>query len=254
MRELNEWGREALEVNDAILRAVPGDEVAAVHRARCLRVLGGFSDAVETLDGVLTDHPENSVAVSQRRKARQQLEAARRARQLFTEDPKRLFESVETAKRAERDHYFQIEARRILARSSYEASGATASSLAAACALGAAQRKGRDLDGALQTYRWAWHQDDSHRTNAIAYIGLAGVLRDLGRLTDSEALHRAVLRADHRNRHAMRGLAGVLMDLAEKRGKRDVLPEVSRLLTAIRASGDQDPILAAMYGRLKSLS
>ncbi|MEA2302555.1 MAG: hypothetical protein QOE44_3090, partial [Solirubrobacteraceae bacterium] len=41
---------------------------------------------------------------------------------------------------------------------------------------------GGDLEGALNTYGWAREQDDSPRTNPMAHVGLAAVLRERGRL------------------------------------------------------------------------
>lgn len=123
----------------------------------------------------------------------------------------------------------------------------------AACALGAAQRHARDHDGALNSYRWAWQQDDSPKSNAMAHVGLAGVLRDLGRLNEAERILRGALAADRRNNFARVGLAAVLMDLVEKEGDRDKLKEAGKLLDAAGASGRQDAALSAARGRLKSL-
>ncbi|MGH2918684.1 MAG: tetratricopeptide repeat protein [Solirubrobacteraceae bacterium] len=193
----------------------------------------------------LEKRPENSVARSQAAKTTTRLRSRRRAEQLLADDPGALFEAVERAKQQERDYEFQIEGRRLLARRDRTTQGA--------CALGAAQRRGRDLDGALNSYRWALQQDDSPRSNAMAHVGLAAALRELGRLADAEEILRSVLAADRRKHFAGVALAAVLMDRVEKRGDRDKLGEARRLLDSAWAASHRDAAINAAYGRLKSL-
>jgi tetratricopeptide (TPR) repeat protein len=246
LQELDEWSEEALAANDAILLIEPEDEAAGVRRARCLRALGRLDESLETLESILRRKPASMVARSQAEKTRRWLAARRRAEDLLAETPSRLIEAVERAKEDERDIQFQIEARRLLARRE--------PTIEAACALAAAQRRGGDLEGALNTYGWAREQDDSPRTNPMAHVGLAAVLRERGRRNDAEKILRAVLAVRPRDRFAEVGLAAVLMDRAEKRGAEDHLAEAKRLLDAAWAAGDPDAALRAAYGRLKAIS
>jgi CBS-domain-containing membrane protein len=164
---------------------------------------------------------------------------------LLAQSPQKLFDAVEQAKRNERDHKFQIEGRRLLASRDQ--------TIEAVCALGAAQRRDRDLDGALNTYRWALDCDDSPASNPMTHIGLAGVLRDLGRLADAERMLRDVRVADRRNHFAAVALSAVLMDRAEKLGERDGLREARQLLGTAWAAGIRDVAIKSAYGRLQSL-
>ena len=240
------WDAEALAVNEAILSADPGDQTATVRRARCLRALGRLDEAVAGLQRLVADHPENAVAKSQLTKIRRRLDARTRAEALIAVDRSELFDAAERAKAARRDHDFQIEARRLLARRERTP--------AAACALAAAQRAGGELDAALVTYRWAWAQDDSPRTNPMAYVGLAALLRELDRLGEAEKLLRGVLAVDPRDSYARRTLAAVLMDRAERRGDVGRLDEAKRLLDAEWRTTARDQELKAAYGRLRGLS
>jgi tetratricopeptide (TPR) repeat protein len=157
-----------------------------------------------------------------------------------------LFEALEAAKEAERDLEFQVEGRRLLARRQR--------TTMAACALAAAQRRAGDLEGALNTYRWAWEQDDSPERNSMAHVGLAAVLRDLDRLGDAEAILREVMRVQPSNRFACLGLAAVLLDRVERRGERHHVVEAKRLLDGVWALGARDAPVKAAYGRLRSLT
>lgn len=246
MQAVGDWSEAALAINDAVLQADPHDEAAVVRRARCLRALGRLEESLVVLEALVEKRPDNSVAKSQADKTRRRLDTKKRAEQLSAEDPGRLFDALERAKQQERDHEFRIEGRRLLARRDRTTQ--------AACALGAAQRRGRDLEGALNTYRWAWQQDDSPYTNAMAHVGLAAVLRELGRLADAEKILRGVRAADRRNHFASVTLAAVLMDRVERHGDRDGLAEAGQLLDAAWASGTRDAAISAAYGRLKSLA
>ncbi len=245
LQERGEWSAAALAINEAILRANPEDEAAAVARARCLRALGRLQESLTALEELIERRPDNSVAKSQAQKTRRRLKARERAEKMLAENPRTLFDALEQAKGQERDYEFQVEGRRLLARRDRTTE--------AACALGAAQRRGRDLEGALNTYRWAWQQDDSARSNAMAHVGLAAVLRELGRFTEAEKILRGVLDADRRDRFACIGLAAVLMDRVEQQGHRAKLAEAKRLLDAAFAAGARDAAIDAAYGRLRSL-
>ena len=245
MQAGGDWGEVALACNEAILRLDPSDQAAVVRRARCLLAMGRPEEAVESLEALVKHHPDNTVAKAQAGKARRRLQAKSRAVRLFAENPAALLSEVERAKAAARDHEFQVEARRLLARRDRTPQ--------AACALGAAQRRGRDLEGALNTYRWALQQDDGPRTNAMAHVGLAGVLRDLDRLAEAEKLLRTVLAVDDRNGHALLGLAAVLMDRAQRRGDIDALSEARRLHDKAFGLGLRGAEIDAVSGRLRSL-
>lgn len=246
MQELGEWGAEALAVNEAILCAQPDDLPAQIRRGRCLRALGRIEDAQAVFDVLLGTHPRDSVVRSQHAKTVRLAKACRRAQQLMSRDPAELFNAVEQAQRSERDVDFQVEGRRLPARRDR--------SVEAACALGAAQRRARDRDGALNTYRWAASQVGSGRGRAMASVGLAAVLRDLRRLNDAEQLLRDVLATDARNTYALLGLAGVLMDRIEHQGKRDLGSEVKRILDALYARGARDEPVKLASRRLESLT
>jgi tetratricopeptide (TPR) repeat protein len=245
MQERGEWGAPALTVYDAILAANPDDEAATVGRARCLRALGRLEESLAALEALSRARPENGVARSQAAKTRRRLRAKERAEQLLADDPAKLFDALERAKREEHKYDFQIEGRRLLARRDRTSK--------AACALGAAQRRGRDLEGALNTYRWAWQQDDSPTSNAIAHVGLAAVLRDVGQLSDAERILRGVRDADRRNHYAGITLAAVLMDRVENQGHREKLAEAKQLLDAAWVAGTRGVVIDAAYGRLRSL-
>lgn len=245
MQDLGEWTMEALAINDAILETDPSDESAAVRRARCLRAIGRLEEALATLEALVERSPSNSVARSQAQRTRRRLKARRDAEQLFADDPDRLSEAVEAAKAGERAHDFQIEARRLFARRDRTTE--------AACALAAAQRHGRDLEGALNSYRWAWRQDGSPRTNAMAHVGLAGVLRDLRRHAEAEKILRGVLAVHPRDNHARSTLVAVLLDRFEHGRDPELLVEAKRLLDGVWASGDRGPLVRAAYRRLESL-
>jgi tetratricopeptide (TPR) repeat protein len=243
-REMQELA-EALAVNDTILSTHPDDLAAQIRRGRCLRALGRIEDAQTVFDVLLGTHPRDSVVRSQHDKTLRLAKARRRAEQLMSRGPAELFDALEQAKRSEREVDFQIEGRRLLARHD--------GTVEAACALGAAQRRARDRDGALNTYRWAANQGKSGRGRAMASVGLAGVLRDLRRLNDAEQLLRDVLATDTRNTFASLGLAGVLMDRIEYQGQRDLGSEVKRMLDALYARGARDEPVKLAYQRLKSL-
>jgi tetratricopeptide (TPR) repeat protein len=246
MQDSGEWTEAALAVYDAMLHADPSDEAAAVGRARCLRALGRLREALDCLDQLVARHPENAVARSQAEKTRRRLKARERAEGLLADDATRLFDAAERAKEAERDFDFQIEARRLLSRRD--------GSVEAACALGAAQRRGRDVEGALNTYRAALATDDSLPSNAMGHVGLAAVLRELGRLTEAEQMLRAVLAVDRRDGFAQITLAATLMDRAEKQGARSRLAEAKRLLDTAYAAGERGKAISSAYGRLRSLA
>ena len=229
MQDQGEWTEEALAVNEAILRSDPADEAAVIRRGRCLRALGRLDEALRCLDWLVAEHPENSVARSQVDKTRRRLNARKRAETLLARDPTKLFDAAERAKDAERDHEFQIEARRLLAQRDR--------TVKADCALGAAQRGARDLEGALNTYRSALEHDGSPASNAMAHVGLAAVLRDLGRLTDAEQMLRRVLDVNRHNSYAQVTLSATLMDRAEKQGARGHLTEARQLLDAAYGGG-----------------
>lgn len=245
MQERGEWGAAALAVYDAILAANPNDEAAVVGRARCLRALGRLEESLSALEALSRAQPDNGVAKSQADKTRRRLRAREQAEQLLADDPGKLFDALERAKHQEHKYDFQIEGRRLLARRDRTSE--------AACALGAAQRRGRDLEGALNTYRWAWRQDDSPSSNAMAHVGLAAVLRELGQLSDAEKILRGVRAVDRRNHYAGVTLAAVLMDRVEKQGQREKLAEAEQLLAAAWAAGTRDGAIKAAYGRLRSL-
>lgn len=245
MQHRGEWGEDALACNDAILARDPADAAATIRRARCLRALGRLDEAPAGLDALIDQDPSNSVAASQAAKTRRRLHARARAERLLATGATELFDAVELAKRAERDHDFQIEGRRLLARRDR--------TIEAACALGAAQHRGDDLAGALNTYRWAWQQHESADTSAMALVAFAGVLRDLHRLSDAEGLLRAALRVRPRDDFAQLALAAVLMDRAEHRGARDTLTQARRLLDRAWAAGTRGAAISAAYGRLRSL-
>ena len=161
--------------------------------------------------------PDNGVARSQATKTKRQLDAKSRAELLLAKDPEALIDALERAKQQERDHKFQVEGRRLLARRDR--------TIEAACALGAAQRRDRDLDGALNTYRWAVEKNRSPASNPMTHVGLSAVLRDLGRLAEAEKILREVRAANRTNHFAGITLAAVLMDRAEHRGDRSGLGE-----------------------------
>jgi tetratricopeptide (TPR) repeat protein len=246
MQELGEWNAAALAVNDAILAADANDEAALVRRGRCLRALGRVQEALALFEALAAARPADSVVRSQHAKTARLDRARRRAEQLMSADPRKLFDELEGAKNAERDLDFQIEGRRLLARRDR--------TIEAACALAAAQRRARDLDGALNTYRWAWRQDGSPRSNAMAHTGLAAVLRDLKRLAEAERILRGVLAVNERDAFARLGLAGVLMDRVEHQGQRGLVTEIKRLLDAVWARGTRDTAVQAAYHRLASLT
>lgn len=245
MQERGEWGAAALAVYDALVAADPDDEAAAVGRARCLRALGRLEESLAALEALSRARPDNGVAKSQADRTRRRLRAKERAEQLLVTDPSKLFNALERAKQQEREYDFQIEGRRLLARRDRTSE--------AACALGAAQRRGRDLEGALNTYRWAWRQDESPSSNAMAHVGLAAVLRELGQLSDAEKILRGVRAAAPRDHYASVTLAAVLMDRVEKQGHREKLAEAEQLLAAAWAEGTRDGVIKAAYGRLRSL-
>jgi tetratricopeptide (TPR) repeat protein len=245
MSDQNDWGEGALALYESILQADPKDEAAAVGRARCLRALGRLEESFAVLVTLMKERPDNPAARSQATKTKRHLDAKTRAEHLLAKDPKALFDALERAKQQERDHKFQVEGRRLLARRDR--------TIEAACALGAAQRRDRDLDGALNTYRWAVKQNGSPESNPMTHVGLSGVLRDLGRLADAEEILREVRAANRNDHFAGITLAAVLMDRAEHRGDRRGLGEARQLLGAAWAAGARDGVIKAAFGRLKSL-
>jgi thioredoxin-like negative regulator of GroEL len=131
MSDQHDWGEGALALYEAILQVDPEDEAAAVGRARCLRALGRLESRWRSFETLMKERPDNPVARSQASKTKRHLDARSRAERLLAKDPQEVFDALERAKRQERDHKFQVEGRRLLARRDR--------TIEAACALGAAQ-------------------------------------------------------------------------------------------------------------------
>jgi hypothetical protein len=143
LQRAEEWGTAALSVNQRLFDLMPDDEAAAVRLARCYRGLGRLDEAAATLVRTLAAHADYHVARSQLKKTMRRRDARHRAEALLARGLTVLFAELEAAKRSERDHDFQVEGRRLIARRER--------SIEAACALGAAQRRAQDVDGAQNT-------------------------------------------------------------------------------------------------------
>lgn len=243
LEDRGEWGKDALAIYEAILKLAPGDVPASNAKGRCLIAVGRLEDAESWFEGVVATDPDNRVAVSQLDKLKKRLSALRRAE--ASNENGRLFKEVEEAKAKRGDLLFQVEGRRLLAREDPRNPRAVA-------ALGAAMRRNGDSEAALQVYRYALQLDESPRSNSMAHVGLAGVLRDLGLLSEADKRLQAVLREQPDNPYALITLAAVLMDKAE-RGQSAALVEARNRLGRLWAHGVRDAEVQAAYRRLKAL-
>jgi tetratricopeptide (TPR) repeat protein len=193
LEHADDWGPQALSVNEALLELAPDDQPAAIRASRCLRALGRLDEAAALLVGVLVSHRGNAVARTQLTLTMSRREAKLQAEELDAKGEGHLAVALEIALDEDEDHDLQIEGRRLLA--------GRERSVAAACALGAAQRAARDHSGARHSLCWALAlAGDDRRAAAPAHAGLAHVLMDQGELrTDLAPLReaRTLLRDAH---------------------------------------------------------
>lgn len=244
-QDRGEWGAQALAANEALLAADPADESAAVRMGRCLRATGRLDEAAACYVGVAAQDRGNTVARSQLRATITLRKSRQRAEAIDAEGAGALREALDAARDAGRDFGLQVEGRRLIAERE--------ATPAAVCALGAAQRRGADPDGARNTYRWALELDDDPASNPAAFTGLAAVLRDGGQWGEAEDLLEQVLAVRPDDRFARLALAAVYMDVAERRGDQGRLELSRRLLKALWAQGARDDGVAAAFARLRSL-
>jgi tetratricopeptide (TPR) repeat protein len=168
-----------------------------------------------------------------------------RAQRLFADDPWALREIADADRDADADHPFQVEARWVLAANE-------PGSVAALCALGAAQRHDGEPYVAWETYDRAWALERSASDTAMVQVGRAGVLRELGRAAEAAALYDTVLAAHPHDTYALLGYAALRLDDVEQRGAgQRALDEAHALLRRIR--GERGPREWAVYRRYKRL-
>jgi tetratricopeptide (TPR) repeat protein len=213
---------------------------------RCLAALGRFDEAERAFEDARAADPSNPVAASQLTALRRRMRFRERAERLLADDPDALFAAVEDARRKEADTGFQVEGRRLLARREPD-------NVAAVCALGAAQRRAGDLEGALNTYDHAWTLERSARDTAMTRVGRAAVLRELDRPDDARALYDAVLATRPDDAYALTGRAALYLDDVAKRGAGErALERAKALIDAIK--GEWTSEVHAVHGRWRSLS
>lgn len=234
---------ETLQLTRQLIEASPDHAYAHVVASRCLEGQGAFDKAAHHLDHVLRVDPGHSVARNRRAALEHKLEHQNRARRLFSAGPGQLKDALDRARAAERDFDFQVEGRRLLAR--HEKTPPSA------CAFGAALRhRGNpdDLETALVAYDYAIKLDPSRASNAPSYVGRAAVLRDLRRLTESEQLYREVLVTNPDDKHAIAGLAAVLLDRYETERDAALLDAADTLVKQLPPTA-----FGRLYGRLRRL-
>lgn len=229
-----------LALAEQVIREDPSDLSALVIASRCSEAGGDLHAAAAQLETVLARDPRHVVACNRRERLRKQIHERNRAEMLLAAGRDRLIIEAERAKSEERDIDFQIEARRLLAR--------TDATPAAWCALGAALRRRRDYGGALRAYGEARQMADSAQENPMAYTGLAAVMRDLRRRSESEALAQQVLEHHPRSPWALKVLAGLGMDIVEAGGDRTRLDEVQKIIDQLPVSERHE-----LHARLASL-
>jgi tetratricopeptide (TPR) repeat protein len=232
---------ETLKLAEEALAGDPTDAFARVVCSRCLEATGRLQEAVSQLEAVIERDADDSVARNRRSNLLKQIAAHERAQRILAEHGSDgLLTAANDAKAAEREVDFQVEARRLLV--------ADEGTIPALCALGAALRQRRDYGAALLAYGDARGLEDSPQTNAMTWVGLAGVLRDLRRLGEAEDLARQVLTVDSRDAHVRAVLAAICMDDYEQHHDPTRLDESEALIRQLR--GD---VHFSMKGRLDAL-
>jgi tetratricopeptide (TPR) repeat protein len=245
--EHGDLSTRTLVLLEALIEQCPTEIAWPNARGRCLVALGRFEEAEQAFLNAGADGSSNPVATSQLKKLRRRMRQRERAERLLATSPGALLAAVADAKRRGSDADFEVEGRRLLARRDPE-------NVAAVCALGAAQRRAQDHEGALNTYHFAMTLNHAPHTAAMARVGLAAVLRDLDRRPDAHRLCTEVLTTNPNNRHALLGLAALHLDTADADRDTSALAEAKRLLDKVWSLGERSSELKDAYHRYDALS
>ena len=244
-----EWGVATLELFQQLAKRAPQDAANWIGMARCYEALGELDKAAGLYAALLRRSSGHDVAASRQLALKRRIFARDHASRIKQEEESDVLRAKLDASDPPpfRHPMLRAEALRLLVADAPE-------DVKTLSELGGALRHAGDAAGAIQVYHRALDLDASPSSNAAAHVGLAAVLRDLGRLDEAEQTYNVVLHARPADARAKIGLAAVHLDRHEggPAGSRH-LDAAEHLLRSAWHPDHQDDAITSTYRRLDAL-